>query len=63
MGQLAKGCTLQDMVSFEDADKDGRLIINEFYTAFSKLYSKFLPVSCYTLNLKWIVSVKSCCNV
>ncbi|XP_075233144.1 follistatin-related protein 5-like isoform X3 [Lycorma delicatula] len=35
MGQLAKGCTLQDMVSFEDADKDGKLIINEFYTAFS----------------------------
>ncbi|RZF49112.1 hypothetical protein LSTR_LSTR008398 [Laodelphax striatellus] len=36
---LSKGCLLQDMVSFEDADKDGRLVINEFYTAFSKLYS------------------------
>jgi hypothetical protein len=30
------------MLSFDDADKDGRLNINEFYMAFSKLYSKLL---------------------
>lgn len=56
MEQLAKGCNLQDMVSFEDADKDGRLVINEFYTAFSKLYSKFLFVFPHPVdygNLLW----------
>lgn len=30
------------MISYDDADKDGRLNINEFYMAFSKLYSKSL---------------------
>jgi hypothetical protein len=30
------------MLSFDDTDKDGRLNINEFYMAFSKLYSKLL---------------------
>jgi len=28
------------MIRFEDMDKDGRLGLNEFYAAFSKLYSK-----------------------
>ncbi|XP_049830071.1 follistatin-related protein 5-like isoform X2 [Schistocerca gregaria] len=37
--QLSKGCTLGHMVDFDDADKDGHLDINEFYMAFSKLYS------------------------
>ncbi|KAF4531901.1 hypothetical protein B566_EDAN000930 [Ephemera danica] len=35
LGQLAKGCTLGDMISYDDSDKDGRLNINEFYVAFS----------------------------
>ncbi|XP_049811271.1 follistatin-related protein 5-like isoform X1 [Schistocerca nitens] len=39
LSQLSKGCSLSDMLHFDDASKDGRLDINEFYTAFSKLYS------------------------
>ena len=42
LNQLAKGCSLGDMLSFDDTDRDGRLNINEFYMAFSKLYSKLL---------------------
>jgi hypothetical protein len=42
LNQLAKGCSLGHMLSFDDTDKDGRLNINEFYMAFSKLYSKLL---------------------
>ncbi|GJQ68334.1 hypothetical protein Trydic_g16928 [Trypoxylus dichotomus] len=36
---LSKGCTLSDMIQYEDSDRDGKLNINEFYVAFSKLYS------------------------
>lgn len=32
---------MSDMIRFEDMDKDGRLGLNEFYAAFSKLYSKY----------------------
>ncbi|XP_050437468.1 follistatin-related protein 5-like [Adelges cooleyi] len=32
-------CVVSDMIRFEDLDKDGRLGLNEFYAAFSKLYS------------------------
>ncbi|XP_046405287.1 follistatin-related protein 5-like isoform X3 [Ischnura elegans] len=39
LNQLAKGCTLGDMLSYDDSDNDGHLNINEFYMAFSKLYS------------------------
>ncbi|GFV71467.1 follistatin-related protein 5 [Trichonephila clavipes] len=39
LGQLSTSCILADMLLFDDADKDGRLNINEFYLAFSKLYS------------------------
>jgi hypothetical protein len=42
LNQLAKGCSLGHMLTFDDTDKDGRLNINEFYMAFSKLYSKLL---------------------
>lgn len=35
LNQLAKGCSLGHMLHFDDADKDGRLNLNEFYTAFS----------------------------
>ncbi|GFY72427.1 follistatin-related protein 5 [Trichonephila inaurata madagascariensis] len=45
LGQLSTSCILADMLLFDDADKDGRLNINEFYLAFSKLYSKWTPVS------------------
>lgn len=38
--QLSKGCSLGNMINYDDTDKDGRLNINEFYMAFSKLYSK-----------------------
>ncbi|XP_050531611.1 follistatin-related protein 5-like [Daktulosphaira vitifoliae] len=36
---LSNVCVLSDMIIFEDMDKDGRLGLNEFYAAFSKLYS------------------------
>ncbi|XP_071439347.1 follistatin-related protein 5-like isoform X2 [Hetaerina americana] len=39
LNQLAKGCTLGDMLNYDDSDNDGHLNINEFYMAFSKLYS------------------------
>lgn len=32
---------MSDMIRFEDMDKDGRLGLNEFYAAFSKLYSEY----------------------
>lgn len=38
--QLSKECALVDMLAYDDTDRDGHLNINEFYTAFSKLYSK-----------------------
>ncbi|CAG0923910.1 unnamed protein product [Notodromas monacha] len=39
MKQLASGCDLADLIIFDDANKDGVLNVNEFYEAFSKLYS------------------------
>lgn len=36
---LSNGCSLAHMIQFDDTDHDGRLTINEFYLAFSKLYS------------------------
>nr|CAD7198305.1 unnamed protein product [Timema douglasi] len=35
LSKLARGCSLGHMLQFDDADKDGRLNINEFYMAFS----------------------------
>lgn len=29
------------MISYDDTDGDGKLNVNEFYMAFSKLYSKY----------------------
>lgn len=43
--QLSKGCSLGHMINYDDADRDGRLDINEFYMAFSKLYSKYITPS------------------
>lgn len=40
LSQLSKECSLTDMLAFDDADHDGHLNLNEFYAAFSKLYSK-----------------------
>ncbi|XP_058798656.1 follistatin-related protein 5-like isoform X1 [Phymastichus coffea] len=37
--QLSKGCSLGHLIGYDDADHDGKLNINEFYMAFSKLYS------------------------
>ncbi|XP_054002269.1 follistatin-related protein 5-like [Hylaeus anthracinus] len=37
--ELCKGCSLGHMISYDDADGDGKLNVNEFYMAFSKLYS------------------------
>ena len=54
--QLSKGCSLGHMISYDDADRDGRLNINEFYLAFSKLYSKSLSVclaGCWSFLL-WV---------
>ncbi|XP_026684231.1 follistatin-related protein 5-like [Diaphorina citri] len=41
LSALSDGCTLSDMLKFDDLDKDNRIAINELYSAFSKLYSKF----------------------
>ncbi|XP_011148670.1 follistatin-related protein 5 isoform X1 [Harpegnathos saltator] len=39
MEELSAGCNLSHMISYDDTDGDGRLNVNEFYMAFSKLYS------------------------
>ncbi|KAG8276434.1 Follistatin- protein 5 [Homalodisca vitripennis] len=39
LSQLSQICNLRDMITYDDADKDGQLARNEFYAAFSKLYS------------------------
>ncbi|KZC10284.1 Follistatin-related protein 5, partial [Dufourea novaeangliae] len=36
---LCRGCSLGHMISYDDTDGDGKLDVNEFYMAFSKLYS------------------------
>lgn len=43
MEELCAGCNLSHMISYDDTDGDGRLNVNEFYMAFSKLYSKYYP--------------------
>lgn len=49
VSRLAEDCSLVDMLRYDDANTDGHLNLNEFYTAFSKLYSKLsrlpLPVT------------------
>lgn len=42
LNELSEGCSLGDMLKYDDSDKDNLLSVNEFYSAFSKLYSKFL---------------------
>ncbi|CAB0011767.1 unnamed protein product [Nesidiocoris tenuis] len=39
LGTLSEGCSLTDMLRYDDADEDGLLSVSEFYSAFSKLYS------------------------
>ncbi|KAJ3662655.1 hypothetical protein Zmor_006993 [Zophobas morio] len=39
LDSLSSGCSLSNMIQYDDADHDGKLSINEFYVAFSKLYS------------------------
>ncbi|XP_018395424.1 PREDICTED: follistatin-related protein 5-like [Cyphomyrmex costatus] len=39
MEELCAGCNLSHMISYDDTDGDGKLNVNEFYMAFSKLYS------------------------
>ncbi len=41
LSQLSKECSLSDMLAYDDVDHDTHLNLNEFYAAFSKLYSKF----------------------
>ena len=49
VSRLAEDCSLADLLHFDDTNNDGQLNLNEFYTAFSKLYSKLsclpLPVT------------------
>lgn len=49
--QLSKGCSLGHMIGYDDADRDGKLNINEFYMAFSKLYSKSLLLCLFCDNI------------
>lgn len=44
LDDISDVCVMSDMIRFEDMDKDGRLGLNEFYAAFSKLYSKYGPL-------------------
>ncbi|KAL1123314.1 hypothetical protein AAG570_002400 [Ranatra chinensis] len=39
LNTLSEGCSLSDMLTYDDSDKDSLLSVNEFYAAFSKLYS------------------------
>lgn len=39
MSQLSAACILADMLVFDDADRDGKLSVAEFYGAFNKLES------------------------
>ena len=41
LSQLSKECSLSDMLAYDDADRDTHLNLNEFYAAFSKLYSQY----------------------
>jgi len=41
MQELCAGCKLSHMISYDDTDADGKLNVNEFYMAFSKLYSEY----------------------
>ncbi|KAJ8982694.1 hypothetical protein NQ317_013166 [Molorchus minor] len=36
---IGSGCSLSNMIQYDDTDHDEKLSINEFYVAFSKLYS------------------------
>lgn len=40
LNELSEGCSLSDMLTYDDSDGDTLLSVNEFYSAFSKLYSK-----------------------
>lgn len=44
LDSLSGGCSLSNMIQFDDTDNDGKLSINEFYVAFSKLYSEYLVI-------------------
>lgn len=52
MEELSAGCNLSHMISYDDTDGDGRLNVNEFYMAFSKLYSKYHLRTLYYLLQK-----------
>lgn len=39
--RITEKCNLENLITKEDIDKDNRLGTNEFYAAFSKLYSKY----------------------
>lgn len=56
LGQLSTVCILADMLLFDDANHDGRLNINEFYLAFSKLYSKCAPARSFPLRLSRLLA-------
>lgn len=40
MEELCANCNLSHMINYDDTNGDGKLNVNEFYTAFSKLYSE-----------------------
>lgn len=46
LSQLSKECSLSDMLAYDDADRDTHLNLNEFYAAFSKLYSTSITLIC-----------------
>jgi len=58
MEELCAGCNLSHMINYDDTDGDGRLNVNEFYMAFSKLYSKCnLQFTCHLLQEIYLLQV------
>lgn len=51
------------MISYDDTDDDGRLNVNEFYTAFSKLYSKLIVSESFIIYHERFTSYKSMTNI
>ncbi|CAG9819352.1 unnamed protein product [Phaedon cochleariae] len=47
---LSNGCSLSNMIQYDDTDHDGKLSINEFYVAFSKLYNPISGVYVVSLD-------------
>lgn len=55
LDNLSNGCSLSDMLVFDDSNNDRKLSTHEFYQAFNKLYSKWRPYQ-FTDRSEMVVS-------